>query len=256
MPWFKVDDTLHSHPKPRRAGLAAMGMWSLAGSYASQYVTEGFIPEWFVSSWPSGRKCAAELVRAELWTPGERDGEQGWWFHDWDHYQPSKDEVERDRESNRERQRRFREKRREAKRNAARNAVTNTVTNAVSNGTPTRPDPTRPEQGLTQVGEERPVTLRAADATKHSPNKPTNPADARCTAHIGVADPGPCKGCKAAREDAERKAERVAQQIAREAEEAVKGCPDCHGSCWRENTDGTPVDPPRRCDHPRIRRTA
>lgn len=26
MPWFKVDDKIHSHPKARRAGLAAMGL--------------------------------------------------------------------------------------------------------------------------------------------------------------------------------------------------------------------------------------
>lgn len=244
MPWFKVDDTLHSHPKPRRAGLAAMGLWSLAGSYASQYVTEGFIPEWFVSSWPSGRKYAAELVRAELWTPGERDGESGWWFHDWDHYQPSKDEVERDRESNRERQRRFREKRREAKRNAARNTVTNAVSNAVSNGTPTRPDPTRPEQGLTQVGGERTETLPAPDATI-----PPDDTGEICTRHPnGNPTDEACRGCKRVEQRKQQRAERAELAVKEAAQRARETCPDCLGAVWLD--DGT------KCIHPKTRRTA
>lgn len=115
MPWFKVDDGLHSHPKPRRAGLAAMGLWALGGSWSAQHAQEGFVPDWFIASWPQGRKRAKELTDAGLWVEGERDGEAGCWFHDWEHFQPSKEEIERDREHNRERQRRFREKRREGR---------------------------------------------------------------------------------------------------------------------------------------------
>lgn len=115
MPWFRTDDTLHSHPKARRAGLPAMGLWVLAGSYSAQYTTEGFVPEWFISAWPQGRRHAATLIEAGLWYASEKDGEKGWQFHDWEHYQMTLEEVERDRELNRERQRRFREKRREAR---------------------------------------------------------------------------------------------------------------------------------------------
>lgn len=123
MPWFKVDDTLHGHPKHRKAGLAAVGLWTVAGSYCSQYVTEGFVPEWFVSGWPSGRRLAGRLVSVGLWSPGDRDEEAGWWFHDWEHYQMTKDEIERDKQLNRERQKRFREKRREARDEAIRNGA-------------------------------------------------------------------------------------------------------------------------------------
>lgn len=143
MTWFKVDDTLHGHPKARRAGLAAMGMWALGGSYASQYVTDGFVPEWFVVAWPQGRRRAAELVAAGMWEPTVKGDEPGWQFHDWEHFQPSRAEIEADRASNRERQKRWREARREAKRNA-RDKGGNGVSNAVSNGAPSRPDPTRP----------------------------------------------------------------------------------------------------------------
>ena len=129
MPWFKVDDTLHSHPKPRKAGLAAIGLWTVAGSYCSEYVTEGSIPTWYVTGWPSGRKLAERLVLAGFWHPAghkcrrcpqPKEGDE-WQFHDWEHYQQTKAEIDRDRELNRERQKRFREKRQEARADAIRN---------------------------------------------------------------------------------------------------------------------------------------
>jgi hypothetical protein len=149
MPWFKVDDTLHSHPKTRRAGLAAMGIWVVAGSYSCQYVTEGFIPDWFISGQKNGHKYGAILVSAGFWIRHEKDGEKGYLFHDWDHFQMSKAEVEADRAHNRERQRKYREKRRESQRNAVTNGVTDSVSNAEtnggSNGPPTQPVPTQPD---------------------------------------------------------------------------------------------------------------
>lgn len=131
MPWFKVDDTMHGHPKARRAGLAAVGLWTVAGSYCSQYVTEGHVPGWYVTGWRGGSKLASSLVRVGLWhehghgcpdCPQPSDPE-GWIFHDWEHYQQTKEEIERDRELNRERQKRFREKRREARADAIRNGA-------------------------------------------------------------------------------------------------------------------------------------
>lgn len=115
MPWFKVDDTLHSHPKARKAGLQAMGMWSVAGAYSMAYKHEGFVPEWYVAGWPQGVKLARALVTAGLWSTAVKDGETGWQFHDWDDYQPSAEEIEADREHARERQRNRRQRLREAR---------------------------------------------------------------------------------------------------------------------------------------------
>lgn len=115
MPWFKVDDTLHSHPKPRKAGLQAIGLWTLAGSHCMAYKSDGFVPEWFVAGWPQGRKLADVLVKTTQWEIGEKDGEAGWYFHDWMHYQPSSEEIEQDRENSRERQRKSRAKLRRAR---------------------------------------------------------------------------------------------------------------------------------------------
>ncbi|WP_284294526.1 hypothetical protein [Luteimicrobium album] len=78
-------------------------------------MTEGFVPEWFVVAWPNGKRLASLLVKAGLWSQSSRESEPGWQFHDWEHYQMTKEEIERDREMNRERQKRFREKRREAR---------------------------------------------------------------------------------------------------------------------------------------------
>lgn len=121
MPWFKVDDTLHGHPKARKAGLEAVGLWAVAGAYCSAYKTDGFVPEWYVSSWRNGRKLASRLVNAKVvtptgfWEPATKNGEPGWQFHDWDHFQPSAEEIEEDRENARERQRKRRKRLREAR---------------------------------------------------------------------------------------------------------------------------------------------
>ena len=130
MPWFKVDDTLHSHPKSRGASLAAMGLWSLCGSWSMAYKTDGFVPTWFAYGFPQGRKLAAELVSVGLWTEARKSGDDGFQFHDWSDYQPSSDEIEAEREASRERQRAYRQRRREG-RNAD-ERVTATVTPLVT----------------------------------------------------------------------------------------------------------------------------
>lgn len=106
MAWFKVDDTLHCHPKVRRAGAASAGVWVTAGSFCMAYKTDGVVPTWWLDSWGrTGRTAAAALVREGLWEAV--DG--GYRFHDWDDYQPLSDEIEQVREKARERQRKRRQ---------------------------------------------------------------------------------------------------------------------------------------------------
>lgn len=118
MPWFKVDDQLHSHPKGRRAGLPALGLWAMCGSWSMAYKTDGFVPDWVVTGWSNGRKLADQLVAASLWEPSNRNGEDGWEFHDWADFQPTSDEIEKERESARKRQRDRRQRMREGKSSA------------------------------------------------------------------------------------------------------------------------------------------
>lgn len=117
MPWFNVDDTLHSHPKPRRAGLAAMGLWTMAGSHAMSYKSDGFVPRWYVKTWPHGYELAVRLVQSGLWVSDTFEGQDGWRFKDWHDYQKTSAEIESDRAFARERQRRLRAARSKARAN-------------------------------------------------------------------------------------------------------------------------------------------
>jgi hypothetical protein len=93
MGWFKIDDQLFGHPKvlsidPRRR-LAAIGLFTLAGSWSSAHLTDGVIPEQLVSSMQATRKQCESLVSAGLWDVHP----QGYVFHDWADYNPTRAEV-------------------------------------------------------------------------------------------------------------------------------------------------------------------
>ncbi len=138
MPWFKVDDSFAGSPKRAACPPAAIGVWVTAGSWCAQQLTDGFVPSHMLAMFGGRSKDAESLVAAGLWEVA--DG--GWQFHDWEKYQPSREQVEADRHAARERQRRAREKaksQRESQRDAA--EVTAVVTVP-----PTRPDPTRPNK--------------------------------------------------------------------------------------------------------------
>jgi hypothetical protein len=80
MVWFKVDDTFHSHPKQMAASLAAVGLWSVAGSWSSNHLTDGFVPDHVIPSLSRGApELAKELCAAGLW----RRVRGGYQFHQW-----------------------------------------------------------------------------------------------------------------------------------------------------------------------------
>ena len=242
MAWFKVDDVLHSHPKAREAGLLAMGLWVQSGSHSAQYLTDGFVPEWFVKSWPNGVRAARQLVQARLWEEAvDDDGDKGWQFRDWGDYQPLRDEIESDREANRERQRRFRQARRDQRRaaqdkstakaiEAMRNGVTNNVTNGATNSPPyptrTQPDPTRPLSSSNNLPNGGKLPKQRASENEAPEVQP-------CGNRHDAARP--CGGCKRANEraaEAELKermqaASTLGKVRARERQEAIDACDLC-----------------------------
>ncbi|MDF5758581.1 hypothetical protein [Spongiactinospora sp. TRM90649] len=80
MTWFKVDDSLHSHPKAMAASLAALGLWTVAGSWSGDHLTDGFIPDHMIPSLSRGQsELAKELCAAGLW----RRSKGGYQFHQW-----------------------------------------------------------------------------------------------------------------------------------------------------------------------------
>lgn len=89
MTWFKVDDAAHSHRKMVEAGLPAAGLWMLAGSWSAQHLTDGHVPAAMVSRLGATAKDARRLVAVGLWDT-VADGYQ---FHDWEDYQPTRAEV-------------------------------------------------------------------------------------------------------------------------------------------------------------------
>lgn len=66
MPWFRIDDKAHSHPKILRAGNAALGLWLRCGSYAAQHLTDGIVPG-IIAELYGTKPQAAKLVKAGLW---------------------------------------------------------------------------------------------------------------------------------------------------------------------------------------------
>ncbi|MEV6547936.1 hypothetical protein AB0M57_04410 [Streptomyces sp. NPDC051597] len=67
MPWFKIDDSAHSHPKFLRAGNAALGLWLRCGSYSAQHLLEGFVPKKVVKPFGGTPAQVRKLLEAGLW---------------------------------------------------------------------------------------------------------------------------------------------------------------------------------------------
>lgn len=142
MPWFRLDDAFHSHPKVIAAGNEAAGLYVRCGAYAAQHLTDGFVPEHIAHLYGgldvrrgSDETLVATLVRTRLW----RRARKGWRMPDYLDYNPSREEVLLDRKRSAERQAKWREKKKHAGQNTSRNGVSNGVSNAAP--TPPRPDP-------------------------------------------------------------------------------------------------------------------
>lgn len=89
MTWFKVDDTWWAHPKTLMLSEGAVALWVRAGSWSAQNLTDGHVPKAAVRLLGAKAAAASELVAAGLW---HANGD-GWVFHDWHAYQPSRAEV-------------------------------------------------------------------------------------------------------------------------------------------------------------------
>ncbi|MFI6860157.1 mucin-2 [Streptomyces sp. NPDC050421] len=116
MPWFKVDDTAHLHPKLLKAGNPAVGLWMRAGAYAAQHLTEGAVPGVVAQLYGTAPQ-ARKLVAAGLWhaaghacprCPQPPTGD--YVMHDFLVYNPTKSATEATRAAAADRQKRAREK--------------------------------------------------------------------------------------------------------------------------------------------------
>jgi len=88
--WFKLDDSFYDHPKVFDAPDCAVALWTRAACWSARNLTEGFVPSGMAARLCDDPETAArELVRRGLW---ERTG-GGYRFHDWNDFQPSKEEA-------------------------------------------------------------------------------------------------------------------------------------------------------------------
>lgn len=135
MPWFKVDDGFHGHPKVDMLSPASVGIWTLCGSHCAQYLTDGKVFARTVRKFGGTDAEIAELVDAGLWIDNEDGTYQ---FKDWEDYQPMRADVEAKRDAARERMKRVR-----SARDRSQDVRANTSrTSREVRSTPTRPDPT------------------------------------------------------------------------------------------------------------------
>jgi hypothetical protein len=144
--WFRVDDAFWRGKSVRRLGAdpgPAVGLWTLAGTWSSDNLTDGFVPSTVVATWDPSGFSVKRLKDADLWVDATVDGEEGVQFLNWAKWQPTKEDVEKKRAGQRERTRRFREKtgRFGSSEDQSGDAPGNALHNAVVTTAPTRPDP-------------------------------------------------------------------------------------------------------------------
>ncbi len=147
MTWVRLDDASATHPKFVKAGLAAYGLWVAGLCYCNRYLTDGTIPkdalDILIPGTPTkvlvdlARRLCANRVRPDGKPSWLEDGEQ-YRVHDFEKYQPSKEEIEAERHASRHRQKESRSRRRHAVTPAE---VTPVVTGVSQPPVPAQPSP-------------------------------------------------------------------------------------------------------------------
>ena len=151
MPWFKVDDGLAFSLKAVAAGNGAMGLWVRAGSWSMQQLSDGFVPAPMVLALGGATADAEALVAAGLWEMAA----DGYLFHDWAEYQPTREQVFAERAAATERKRKSREHRTESQRDAQsdnhRDSLFESQPPVPSRPVPSQTDITNPGQNVQLV---------------------------------------------------------------------------------------------------------
>lgn len=104
MAWARLDDQLDDHDKFLQLSSAAIGQWTLALTYASRKMSDGFISTARAKLQIVGRGEDYDAITGELVTAGLWDVvEGGFQIHDYLDYNPSREQIERGIEQTRER---------------------------------------------------------------------------------------------------------------------------------------------------------
>lgn len=243
MPDFRVAETAPEHPKLRAAGLPAAGLWALAGAYSMRELTDGWVPEYWVQTWPSGKKHATSLITVGLWRKEAKHGLPGYQFRDWTDYQRTAASVQREREEGRARARRSRESR---KGSGERSGEASPLAGA--DVRPESHDSRALTRALTPGGSVREGTSGSERVDSRNAPRPRCPQHAELPPDQRVPA---CRACKQLRVEAEQQAADQAEQAADERRTwraQVDACPLCDHNGKRELDDGRMAT----CTHPAL----
>jgi hypothetical protein len=121
MPWFALDDGFDTHPKVRKAGNAAAGLFCRLGAHSAKHLTEGKIDASVVRDYGTPA-TVRKLVDVGMLHPYghdcprcEQPAEGGFVMHDFLIYNRSRKQIEAAREHGRKRQQKGRDRARETR---------------------------------------------------------------------------------------------------------------------------------------------
>jgi hypothetical protein len=97
MPWSRLTDDFHDHPKVVIAGNAAAGLWARCLTWSARHLHDGFVPTAVVDSFVSPLDPPDLLERVERVGLMTRS-EGGWLIPDFLDFNPSSAEVEAQRQ--------------------------------------------------------------------------------------------------------------------------------------------------------------
>lgn len=115
MAWFALDDGFDTHPKVRKAGNAAVGLFTRLGAHAAKHLTEGHLDGHIVRDYGTAATIRKLITVGMLHEPGHgcrkcpnlTDGT--YYLHDYLDYNKSRTQIEAAREAARKRQQRGRD---------------------------------------------------------------------------------------------------------------------------------------------------
>lgn len=115
MPWFALDDGFDTHPKVRKAGNAAVGLFVRLGVHATKHLTEGHLDGAIVRDYGTVATVRKLITVGMLHEPGHgcrrcpQPADGGFYIHDYLDYNKSRAQIEAAREAARKRQQKGRD---------------------------------------------------------------------------------------------------------------------------------------------------
>lgn len=237
-PGFNVPLGFYDGPEvesiPRRIRAAAVGVWTLCGTFSANKLQDGYVGQATLK-----QLCCTEAIRAALQATLGPDGESdplwidarngGIQFTKWVKYQRSRLEVKAYREADAERKRREREGQRNGHANGE-TSVNGETSDWTSEGRP----PDVPVESQTPKTKPKPdtgsgyVTGERHQAADPDPN---DPPPKICSRHPnGNPTDRPCRECQAIREADEHQQQQqltTRSQTLKAFWAEVRACPDC-----------------------------